>query len=248
MASVTAVRSDFRPQAIRRSRSESLVTIVRVHTPDLVVALEHVLVCCPCPCASARPCACALSACHVGIHDAGHQRVGIDDHELAGEIGIVGCEIEREKAAEAVAHDDRGGRACSCGCRRRWPRGPSRETEPGTRGTPANPASDEHVQLIVVLVMGDRAVPDFAGAGEAGNEDHGAAVAGDLDLEWLLGRQSGAECEGDQECFHSSDCVPGVVEDGVKCDERFLRGAGGSEMVLGDRGTVMGCSAAIAAA
>ena len=92
-----------------------------------------------------------------------------------------------------------------------------------------------HVQLVVVLVMGDGAVPDFAGAGEAGNEDHGAAVAGDLDLEWLLGRQSGAECEGDQECFHSSDCVPGVAEDGVKCDERFLGGAGGLRRGIGTR-------------
>ncbi len=157
------------------------------------------------------------------------------------------CDIEGEKAAEAVADDDRvielvladvGGDGLASGLEKRT--GNARHAgESGERN---------HVQLVVVLVTGDRAVPDFAGAGEPGNEDHGATVAGDLDLEWLLGRQSGAECEGDQECFHSSDCVPGVVEDGVKCDERFLRGADGSEMVLGDRGTVMGCSAAIAAA
>src|SRR5258707_8552163 len=48
-------------------------------------------------------------------------------------------------------------------------------------------------QLVVVLVTGDSAVPDFTGAGESRDEDHRAAMAGDLDLEWLLRRQSGSE-------------------------------------------------------
>src|SRR5260370_32916330 len=66
MAWVTAVRSDFKPHAIIRSRSESLVTIGRVYMPDLVVRSNVSWLCCSMPLRICSLAALALSAVLVG--------------------------------------------------------------------------------------------------------------------------------------------------------------------------------------
>ena len=64
----------------------------------------------------------------------------------------------------------------------------------GDAGTPANPATVRTWAFVAVLEALDGGVPGFPGGGEAGDEDHGFAVAGDFDAEGVLrgeGRRRG---------------------------------------------------------
>jgi len=66
---------------------------------------------------------------------------------------------------------------------------------PAIRGRPREARQREHVRLVAVAEVGDRLVPDLARAREAGDEDHRAALAADLDRE-RAGLKSGASTNG----------------------------------------------------
>jgi hypothetical protein len=117
-----------------------------------------------------------------GVHDAGQEGQGIDDHQPSHQVGLLSASHSASMPPKLwptitglsiLFCADVSGQVFADGFEERG-FDARLSCETGER---------EHVAFVLIFVVRHGAVPGFAGRGEAGDENHGLAVAGDLDME-----------------------------------------------------------------
>ena len=114
--------------------------------------------------------------------------VEVHDYQLARQVGIVHREVEREVSAEAVANDHRVIQVVLADIARDAFAGMVEERRWNARHA-GESGEGEHVHLVLIFVMVYGAIPYLARTVVSRNQNHGTAMAGDLDLKSGLGHQ-----------------------------------------------------------
>src|SRR6185436_12051720 len=131
----------------------------------------------------------------------------VDGDDRADEIGLGRREPEREKAAERMADHDRPHELVRTDVVRELA-AYGREERRVDRLLTGEAREREAMAFVALLEVRDRAVPHLAGRAEAGDQDHRATGAFDIDAEgFRIGVRGGGEDEGEKQefCSHAPE-------------------------------------------
>nr|GEU28026.1 hypothetical protein [Tanacetum cinerariifolium] len=128
-----------------------------------------------------------LRAGNAGHLGGGQRRQAVHHDQAAHLLRVVGCQLQAQETAQAMADYHRLGEMVGgdVGAQLLLRRRQQRRVD----GRHAGKAGQgQHVALAVAAVAPDRAVPHGAGRRQAGNQDDGCALAGDLHPEGVGGK------------------------------------------------------------